>query len=1145
MNKTIAMIAVILTVFTAFFVMNIDTEESDGAAYVTGPGMKKYYTIDDADTTVYTDEMLSAITTTGRFYIASETIRDDAFRGCTKISYVLLRVTTSIGNSAFEGCTKLYGVMSQDKLASIGNNAFKDADHLMEASFTSDLTAIGTGAFQGCTSLLGPVLFGTSVTSIGNSTFAGTSIAVEDLRNVTYISGTAYSGTDLKAQILREGQTAKVAGVQAVYVRDFDIQKLVTISDNSGYTLKIRVDDSISLMSRMSGDVSAFNSEGETWVGTDHFCNIFLDGTDLHLELLKYRIHFEDYLGMNDVVHISGDGTYTMPVPTVGAPIFKGWRIGGFSGYITQLTESDFQTAGILIEPTAEFEQLTVTFDHSAVSSSPGYAGLTPSMTFSVNGTYPSLPDITGYTFSGWKVSDLFYSAGSKITNLSNHTAKSVWNAEMLTLTLVHADCSSTVQQIQAGSAVNLSALSTSEPDSKRFIGWSTAENGSVLTSNPLMDSDKTLYAVFTDRAAYIVRFLDGSTVLHTQSGYEGRTLVLDMEEPSVPGKVFVKWMMGDREVEKGEPITLESDVDIVSVWNQISLNITYHVNSNEIRTYGYGENATIGCDAGTMMGHVLSGWSTTENGSVIYTEGDVIAVTGNIDLYPCWVSNGKYVVTLHDYMGRSSQTETEPNASYTIPNPTQREGKTFSGWSVTSGGDVAYQSGNTFTVTDNTDLYEVWTDIMHCTVTMHRSDSSMDTSIVVSGTDFTIPAVASREAYDFKGWAVSPNGNAVYRDGESIRITADADLYEVWTEKAKFTVTVHSEPAVTETAYAGQSVTVSLPSMSRTGYDLAGWSTSSASSSAQYDPQSDATATSTTDFYPVWIAKSICTVKVHMTGSETSDYTVYEGESVTLPASMGRSDGRTHEGWTANSDGTGKFFSAGSTFYPSGSLELYAYWSEPEMAKLYLKDGNTNLSVVNIQKGESFDLSEYAAEKEGYILKGWSKNRTSTSVAYGTDAKITVSYDTIVYAVWEKLISVKFIDGDSVRIVYAQKDSQVELPVLSKDGYEFRGWTLKGSETILESLTATQDTELSSSWKSAEPPVIQEPPVTETEPAAEEPEDETPEIPAEDGPAKTEPVADTPSSGGGSGITVGAVAAGAAIAIISTVLIVFQIRRA
>jgi hypothetical protein len=509
-------------------------------------------------------------------------------------------------------------------------------------------------------------------------------------------------------------------------------------------------------------------------------------------------------------------------------------------------------------------------------------------------------------------------------------------------------------------------------------------------------------------------------------------------------------------------------------------------------------------------------------------------------------MSNGKYVVTLHDYMGRSSQTEVDPNASYTIPNPTQREGKTFSGWSVTSGGSVAYQSGNTFTVTNNTELYEIWTDIVHCTVTMHRFNTIEETSIVISGTDFTIPSVTAREGYDFGGWATSANGNAVYRDGESIRVTADVHLYEVWTEKATFTVTIHCDPVVTETAYEGQSITVSLPSMSRSGYDLEGWSTSSSATSAQYNQQSNVTATSSTDYYPVWSAKSIYTVTVHLAGSETADYTVYDGESVTLPSSMGKSDGRTHEGWTANSDGTGKFYSAGSTFYPSGSMELYAYWSEPEMAKLYLKDGNTNLSVINIQRGGSYDLSKSNAEKEGYILKGWSKNRTSTSVSYETDAIITVSYDTTIYTVWEKLISVKFIDGDSVRIVYAQKDSQVELPILSKEGYEFLGWTLKGSENILESLTATKDTELSSSWKETESPAIPEPTAEEPkeEPTVEQPEGPAPELPADEGTERFEP-AENSSSGGGSGITIGAVAAGAAIAIISTVLIVFQIRRA
>ena len=1132
MNKTIAMIAVILTVFTAVFVITIDNNDSDGAAYVIGPGMKQYYTISDADTTVYTDEMLTSISSSGRYFVSSDTVCANAFKDCTAIKHLLFRTTTSIGESAFEGCTGLYTVISQDKLETIGNNAFKGCTLLMQAQFTSDLTAIGSGAFEGCTELRNPVLFGTSVSSLEQNTFKNSGIIVEDLRNVTSISSTAFSGTSMRGQILSEGQTAKVNNVQSIYVKDFAL-KAIEVEESLGvYTLKLQVENGVSLMGKTTGSSSPVNSENETWVGTDHFCRIVLDGTDLHLELLKYRIHFESYLDMTDVVHISGEGTYTMPTPTVGASIFKGWRITGFSGYVTSLTESDFQTAGMLIEPVAEFNELTLTLDHSAVSSSPDYTGLPTSVKFSVNGTYPAQNDIIGYTFSGWRVGEVFYSAGSKITNLTDHTAKSVWDASMLTLTLVHADNTTTTQQIEAGSTVSLANLITSEPDSKRFIGWSAAPNGTVLTTNPQMDSDMTLYSVFTDRTQYTIRYLDGNAVLDTQTGYDGRTVVLDMDDPEVEGKVFIEWRLDGHEVESGDQIVLTGDLDILAIWNTVSLNITYHVDSNEVRAYDYGDRVTVDCNAGSRAGYGLSGWSTTENGPVVYSNGDEFTITNSIDLYPCWVENGKLVVTLHDYLGRSSQTEVDPNSSYTIPNPTQREGKTFSGWAIIAGGNAVYETGNTLNITDNTDLFEIWSDIIAFAVTMHHYDSTTDSRQVASGGNFTIPAVEPREAYDFKGWASSANGSAVYRDGESLRISSNVNLYEVWQEKETFTVTVHCEPVDIRNAYEGQTITVTLPSMNKTGYDLAGWSKNANASSAQYSAQTTVTSSEDTDYYPVWTAKQQYLIKVHLTGTSTTDYRIYAGDSVKLPTSLGTSNGKTHEGWTTKSDGTGKFYSAGSTIYPTGSMELYTYWSDPEILKLDLNEGNTNLSTVNIQKGDSYDLSRSDVSKEGYLLKGWSKSRTSSAIAYKVDDTITPTSNTTLYAVWEKLIAITFMDGGSMSIGYYEKGAAVELPELSSDGLVFLGWTLKDSDIVLDSLTAEKDTEISSSWKEAEP----------TADAADKDESqEVADTTKDDAGNST----DTEPAKGGSGINITAIGLGAAVAVIVSALVVFQIRRA
>ena len=413
MNKTITLMAVVLGLLTAFLMVSggMDADEIDYNGY-------DYFVIDDADTVCYTDATLpeDVDDCNGRVAITTDTVMENAFKDCTRIKHVYFDGTESIGDHAFDGCTNLYTVAAESGLESIGSYAFKNCSKFYTAKFPSTLETLGSGCFFGCSKLIGSVLLGTSVTTIPSYAFADSGILIEDLRNVTTIAATAFNGTSLKAQVLSEGQSKKVAGVDAIYVADFAIKNLqmysVTVGSDTDYYASFKVNKNVSLMSRaLDGSCSANNSEDQPWV-YGSVCEFKMDG-DLHLELLKYRIVFEDYLNMADVVHTSGTGTYAMPSPSIGSSVFNGWRIAGLSGLKTSLTEAEFQTAGLLIEPVAEFQTLTLTLDHSAVSGSADYASLPTEMEFTVNDSYPAQADIAGFTFSGWRCGEIFYAAGT------------------------------------------------------------------------------------------------------------------------------------------------------------------------------------------------------------------------------------------------------------------------------------------------------------------------------------------------------------------------------------------------------------------------------------------------------------------------------------------------------------------------------------------------------------------------------------------------------------------------------------------------------------------------------------------------------------------------------------------------------------
>lgn len=89
----------------------------------------------------------------------------------------------------------------------------------------------------------------------------------------------------------------------------------------------------------------------------------------------------------------------------------------------------------------------------------------------------------------------------------------------------------------------------------------------------------------------------------------------------------------------------------------------------------------------------------------------------------------------------------------------------------------------------------------LHCsmanyvTITFHKNDGSgttMTQMVQKSTTTALTHNSWTREHYTFEGWATSANGAKVYNDGINVNTDSNMDLYAVWTENAKHTVTWH-----------------------------------------------------------------------------------------------------------------------------------------------------------------------------------------------------------------------------------------------------------------------------------------------------------------------------------------------------------------
>ena len=161
--------------------------------------------------------------------------------------------------------------------------------------------------------------------------------------------------------------------------------------------------------------------------------------------------------------------------------------------------------------------------------------------------------------------------------------------------------------------------------------------------------------------------------------------------------------------------------------------------------------------------------------------------------------------------------------------------------------------------------------------------------------------------------------------------------------------------------------------------------------------------------------------------------------------------------GWFINSDCTGTAVEkiAGGAI---GNVKLYASWKSISYKINYVLNGGTagsadeaknaaeNPAAYTIEQ----NVSIKAAIRDGYAFAGWFKNSSFTgnrisSIEKGTTGELTL------YARWLKRCTVTYVSAHGTApsaFIKGETDTftEEELPVLSEDGWLFKGWYVSGS---------------------------------------------------------------------------------------------------
>ena len=556
-----------------------------------------------------------------------------------------------------------------------------------------------------------------------------------------------------------------------------------------------------------------------------------------------------------------------------------------------------------------------------------------------------------------------------------------------------------------------------SVPANATFKGWAKSNGGTVVYQNgksvtlTSTESDLHLYAVFeyTPSLSFSATGATGvpSKITKTTSTTSSISIAIPAQEPSISGMVFKGWAT----VEGGTPT-------YSSASSTLGLKSTYSL--------GYNESATL-----------YAVFSSAHTSTLKYDVGEAVFAG-------------------QDYTSEPSTSASSVTVQITTSVPVSNYGYVFKGWALSASGTPAYGhlSGLQQTIPIGADqsvtLYAIW----YAKVTYDGNGGSAARSsdeVPIGGTvqlpkasrssdSYSVDGGYTSTSYTFLGWSESryaSSADSGLTSGASMQVSGNRTLYAVWKQTEStgyYTVTFNANGGTCSQSSAS-GVVSSLPTAQRatsdedvagghrtTTYTFLGWSTGKSSATAEYSAGSMYTPKSNVVLYAVWdssVTEKTYTVTFDGNGG-TCGTASLKGVVSSLPTAT-RDDERnelaggyqnvtyTFLGWSDSSSAKTAKFAAGSSMTPTSDITLYAVWKETSVSTPYtltydacidgkepIVDPCDGLADTKYREIRSLDVS-----RTGYTLLGWSTMKLSATADYRAGDKITVSGDTVLYAVW------------------------------------------------------------------------------------------------------------------------------------------------
>ena len=543
------------------------------------------------------------------------------------------------------------------------------------------------------------------------------------------------------------------------------------------------------------------------------------------------------------------------------------------------------------------------------------------------------------------------------------------------------------------------------------FKGWATSQNGDVVYTDGQQVSNLTtqangqvtLYAVWQANKYQVVFDPNtGSGNMENQEFTYGQEQKLNANQFTKEGYTSKGWNtqangagQAYADLASVSNLATEGQVTLYAQWQANNYAVIFDKNaasatgSMENQEFTYDQQQALTTNGYTNAGYTFKGWATSQNGEVVYTNGQEVSnlttqANGQVTLYAKWEAN-KYQVVFDPNTGSGNmenQEFTYGQEQQLKANQFTKEGYTFNGWNTqANGAGQAYAdlaSVSNLATEGQVTLYAQW-QANNYTVKfdanggqgkMQDQQFEYDKAQKLSENAFT------KENYTFAGWATSQNGDVVYTDAKEVKNLTTANngevtLYAVWTENDSYNVVYDNNydsqvPSDPQKVYLGVNYTIKSETPSREGYTFVGWNTDKAATEAQYSPNQEVeggigqTKDQTVTLYAIWQANKYVVIfdknAANATGSMPNQEWTYDSEFA-LNKNTYTNAGYTFKGWATSPDGEVVYTDGQEvtnlTTQANGQVTLYAKWEKQTSVVLPGPDGNLGTKDDVTVKGD------------------------------------------------------------------------------------------------------------------------------------------------------------------------------------------------